>query len=337
MRELLEMMHCKKIDRDPALQGVYLKMRKELGNAFTIHEFNKWTAANSHVVTPIMMLQLHIRLQIIGEPFWAKLAIMRKEHQEQGQLDYVKKLQDFVITKNEAFKQKLLLQEAERRRLERLGRGKMGDCRDNVTRKQSVLLGYFNMKQAAPPPGIGRQGKSLSRLFVLSEDADDPDDDAAISGGQSSSAKQRSSNGGSSNTSAKAASQKVSTTDPFLESDIRNNSSTPANTPANVNGKQDNPQSQSKVRTVIAIKGDNRRRRSSITLQKPNLVRDLVDKKKKKEDKYKDQIGQKKKTKSSKEKKASDSNGKKSNKNSKKVAPTAAASENSDNEDAEDD
>lgn len=283
------MMHCKKVDRDPALSAVYLRMRKELGNSFTIHEFNKWTAANPHVVTPIMMLQLHIRLQIIGEPFWAKLAVQRKEHPEQGQLDYVKKLQHAVIDKNEAFKERLAIEKAEQRRLARRGLGKMGDYRDNVTRKQSVLLSYFNMKSSDNKQRLGRQGKSLSRVIVLDDDGDD-DDDIVIAGGQSASGRRR--NPGSSN--------KVAAVDPFMEFDIRAKSSVPSSSsgvetsniqntvvPSTIANNDSKPK---KVKTIVDARGDNRRRRSSLTLQKPNLVRDAADKRKKKENKYKQVI-----------------------------------------------
>jgi hypothetical protein len=289
VRQLMEMMHCKKVDRDPALSAVYLRMRKELGNSFTIHEFNKWTATNPHVVTPIMMLQLHIRLQIIGEPFWAKLAVQRKEHPEQGQLDYVKKLQHAVIDKNEAFKERLAIEKAEQRRLARRGLGKMGDYRDNVTRKQSVLLSYFNLKSSDNKQRLGRQGKSLSRVIVLDDDGDD-DDDIIIAGGQSASGRRR--NPGSSN--------KVAAVDPFMEFDIRAKPSVPSSSsgvetssiqntivPSTIANNDSKPK---KVKTIVDARGDNRRRRSSLTLQKPNLVRDAADNRKKKENKYKQVI-----------------------------------------------
>lgn len=291
------MMHSKKIDKDPALNGVFTKMRKELGNAFTIHEFNKWTAANPHVVSPVMMLQLHIRLQIIGESFWAKLAVERKQHPEQGKLDYIKNLQYTIISRKEAYKERLALKEAEKRRLARLGRGKQGDCRDNVTRKQSVLLGFFNMKQSVNEQNQSRLGKSLSRVFILADD--DDDDGAVIAGGQSASGKRRN-----------PTSSEKKTTDPFLDSNIRtkpiatnsmtastvtSNSTSIAGDSPTAKGKSLNAGANSnkeilpkkKITAVTAIQGNNRRRRSSLTLQKPNLVRELVDKRKKKEDKYK--------------------------------------------------
>lgn len=362
------MMHCKKIDKDPALTAVYTKMRKELGNAFSIHEFNKWTAANPHVVSPVMMLQLHIRLQIIGEAFWSKLALERKEHPEQGQLDYVKKLQDFVIRKNDVFKEKLAMEEAERRRLSRLGRGRMGDCRNNVTRKQSVLLGYFNMKQPAPAAGIGRQGKSLSRVFVLDDGDADEDDGVVIAGGQSASGKRRNNPNGQ---SAKGTSPKADSSgggaDPFLESDIRNKTASSAATSASSSVSASNGTAPSggpssavvastattanasakkptgKIRTIAEAKGDNRRRRSSI---KPNLVREAADRKRRQEDKYKATVssnGKKTSTGSGggkqKNKPKQTSSGTGSGKNSrhrKKVAPSSRGDDSSDSDADED-
>eukprot|EP01033_Poteriospumella_lacustris_P000138 gene138-88_t len=369
--ELLEMMHCKKIDKDPALTAVYNKMRKELGNAFTIHEFNKWTAANPHVVSPVMMLQLHIRLQIIGETFWSKLALQRKEHPEQGQLDYVKKLQDFVIRKNDIFKEKLAMEEAERRRMSRLGRGRMGDCRNNVTRKQSVLLGYFNMKQPAPATGVGRLGKSLSRVFVLDDGDADEDDGVVIAGGQSASGKRRNPNGHSAKGTSPKADSGGGGADPFLESDIRNKAAPSTATSASSsvsanNGTTPPPGGPSsavvastatatataasasakkptgKIRTIAEAKGDNRRRRSSI---KPNLVREAADRKRRQEDKYKATVssnGKKTSTGSSgkqKNKPKQTSSGTGSGKNGrhrKKVAPSARGDDSSDSDADED-
>lgn len=367
VRELLEMMHCKKVDKDPALTAVYTKMRKELGNAFTIHEFNKWTAANPHVVSPVMMLQLHIRLQIIGETFWSKLALQRKQHPEQGQLDYVKKLQDFVIRKNDIFKEKLAMEEAERRRLSRLGRGRMGDCRDNVTRKQSVLLGYFNMKQAVPPAGIGRQGKSLSRVFVLEDGDADDDDGIIIAGGQSASGKRRNNPNGH---SAKGVPPKAASgdgADPFLESDIRNkavsSTVTSASSSVSANGTTPGVTSSAvvagataatssasakkpagKIRTIAEAKGDNRRRRSSI---KPNLVREAADRKRKQEDKYKATVannsgkktataGSRGKQKNKPKQPTSGTSSGKNGRNKKKVVPSSHDDDSSDSDADED-
>lgn len=122
-------------------------MKKELDNKISIHDFNRWTAANPSIVAPLVMLQLHIRLQIIGERFWIRLSNLRKDDAEQGQLDYVKHLQEYVTEKNRIFREKLEAEEAEQRRLSRIGRNVQHyNQKDNIARKESRLLGFFQMK-----------------------------------------------------------------------------------------------------------------------------------------------------------------------------------------------
>ncbi len=141
------MLHNRKIDKDPSLNSVFLQMKKELDNKISIHDFNRWTAANPSIVAPLVMLQLHIRLQIIGERFWIRLSNLRKDDAEQGQLDYVKHLQEYVTEKNRIFREKLEAEEAEQRRLSRIGRNVQHyNQKDNIARKESRLLGYFQMK-----------------------------------------------------------------------------------------------------------------------------------------------------------------------------------------------
>lgn len=98
------------------------------------------------------MLQLHLRLQVIGEPFWKKLSDVRMADANQSRLDYVKQLQKKVTAKNNAFLAKLAAEERERRRMSRIGFGKggIGQGRDVVARRQSVLLGFFSLKQPQP-------------------------------------------------------------------------------------------------------------------------------------------------------------------------------------------
>ncbi len=141
------MLHNRKIDKDPSLQLLFNELRRELENKLTIHQFVRWTAANPSITAPILMLQLHLRLQIIGEKFWIKMTDNRKSHPEQGKIDYVKKLQAYVIQKNKQFHERLTSLEQERRRLSRLGKAGYVDSRENITRKESMLLGHFSMKR----------------------------------------------------------------------------------------------------------------------------------------------------------------------------------------------
>ena len=171
------MMHLKKIDKDPNLHSVYNQLRKDLSHKLSIEEFNRWTASNPSVTAPLMMLQLHIRLQIIGEKFWCKLAEMRKEDSKQGRLNYVKDLQRQIVTKNRKFREKQQAEEKERQRLKRLEKGCHGGVKENVQRKESILLRHFNLKQLSIRGGAYK--RSLSRVIPISDldDVSEVEDD----------------------------------------------------------------------------------------------------------------------------------------------------------------
>ncbi len=60
-----------------------------------------------------------------------------------GQFNFIKKLQHQIKVKNDQFRNGKFLAEREKQRLARRGLGANGDTRDNVTRKESILLGEW--------------------------------------------------------------------------------------------------------------------------------------------------------------------------------------------------
>jgi hypothetical protein len=164
----------KKIDNDPNLHGVYNQLRKDLSHKLSIEEFNRWTAANPSVTAPLMMLQLHIRLQIIGEQFWVKLSDQRKQDPKQGKLNYVKDLQRQIVAKNKRFREKQQAEEKERHRLLRLEQGRHANSKDHVQRKESILLKHFHLRKMTIRPAPKR---SLSRVIPMSDLQDVPEED----------------------------------------------------------------------------------------------------------------------------------------------------------------
>lgn len=187
-KSIIEMMHKRKVEKDPALQILYNKLCREYGPLISLTDFVKFNTANPSLTSPLMMLQLHIRRQIIGEKFWEKLTIQRSEHWEQKQLDYVKKLQAKVLANKDAYRKRLAAEEAERRRLSRLGRGELGDCRDNIVRTESRLMSFFNLKKHVSsrsskivPNGVNAANvQTLKAKYVPEEDKDGPGGDCLI-------------------------------------------------------------------------------------------------------------------------------------------------------------
>jgi hypothetical protein len=157
-------MHKKNVDLDPSLLTIFLRLKKDYNGLLTMAEFCRWTYTNPSVTTPLMMLQLHLRMQIIGEAFWMRMSNERRLHDEQGRLDFVKRLQADVVAKNEGYKRRLQSIQDEKNRMERRGISKSGDGRDNVTRKESVLLGYYRLKQSfsfrGQPTGMSKTAPS---------------------------------------------------------------------------------------------------------------------------------------------------------------------------------
>lgn len=150
------MMNKRKVDKDPVLGNYYQAFRKEYPPEVTLQHFLRFTKEHPSITSSLRMLQLHLRRQIIGEKFWAVLTTRRKEAETeaamegeyQGQLSYVKKLAARVVANKAAFHKRLLAEEAERKRLNRIGKGKEGDSREVILKQQSRLMSFFNLKKS---------------------------------------------------------------------------------------------------------------------------------------------------------------------------------------------
>lgn len=147
VKAIMELMLKRKVDKDPALAAIFSKLRKDFPPDITLQEFVRFAAANPSIMHPLEMLQLHLRRKIIGEGFWNKLMADRRCSEEQSKMDYVKKLQANVLVHNEAFRRRELAEDAENKRLSRVGKGTKGDQRENMIRKESRLLSFFGMKK----------------------------------------------------------------------------------------------------------------------------------------------------------------------------------------------
>lgn len=165
VKVILELMHHRKLETSSTLQALYDNMKKEFEIELSMLEFCKWTAANASVVTPVLMLQLKIRKQIIGENFWLKLTNARKQDSIKGKLEFVSKLRKIVHDKNEKYRQRLVENRINGLRVnstEKLSAGSQ-----NVKRKESFLLKAFNMAPNAP------KGRSPGNAEVYPDDKKD--------------------------------------------------------------------------------------------------------------------------------------------------------------------
>jgi ribosomal protein S14 len=157
----MESMHKKKIEKDPSMQEMMNYIKRDFSRAISLKDFTQWCHKYPSILTPLRMLQTHLRFQVIGPNFWTKMAEQRRAHPEQGRFDYIPQLQKRVIAETKFFLTRGQGTVEEMKRLRRRGRGPEGDTRDNITRKQSVLVKYFNLSRfslrqprgVAPAPG----------------------------------------------------------------------------------------------------------------------------------------------------------------------------------------
>jgi hypothetical protein len=140
-------MHKKKLEKDPGLQDMMIYLKRDLNRAISIKDFTEWTTKHTSVLSPLRMLQTHLRFQIIGPNFWSKMTEQRRAHPEMGKIDYLPRLQARVIKETRIFLNGGLHNAEEMKRLRRRGKGPEGDTRDNVTRKQSVLVKFFGLSR----------------------------------------------------------------------------------------------------------------------------------------------------------------------------------------------
>ena len=161
-------MHKKKIDRDPALRDMMGYLKRDLNRAIKMEDFTKWAHQHPSVLTPLRMLQTHLRFQIIGPNFWSKMTEQRRAHKEMGKFDYIPELQKRVIHETKLFLNKGEGDLLEKKRLARRGRGPNGDNRDNVIRKQSLLVRYFGLSRFSVTntrSGGGERGLAQNKIL----------------------------------------------------------------------------------------------------------------------------------------------------------------------------
>eukprot|EP01035_Chromulina_nebulosa_P029635 gene29635-39303_t len=138
-RDIIEMLHRRKIDKDPSLATLYGSLAKICPDGYVeLSVFSKWAKANLSFSSPLMILQLHLRTNIVGTAFWTRQSQQRQKDPAMAKVAFIKQLEKYVMEKKRQFMERKQAEENERKRLIRLGLGKKGDCRDNVIRKQSV-------------------------------------------------------------------------------------------------------------------------------------------------------------------------------------------------------
>ena len=144
---MFECIHKKKIERDPGLRGMLMQLKRDLNGAVKVKEFTEWTNQNPSILTPLRILQTHLRLKIVGTNFWLKKTEERRSHEERGSYEFTPQLRKRVITETKIFSDKLLDENQDKLRNARHTINKGLNNNNNLDkRKKSILVDYFNLK-----------------------------------------------------------------------------------------------------------------------------------------------------------------------------------------------
>ena len=150
IKDMFECIHKKKIERDPGLKGMLMQLKRDLNSAVKVKEFTEWAHQNSSILTPLRILQTHLRLKIVGTNFWFKKTEERRSHEERGSYIYIPQLRKRVITETNQFSNKLLDENQDKMRIAR-GSKKLTNTNDieyinkniNHTKKKMYIIGLL--------------------------------------------------------------------------------------------------------------------------------------------------------------------------------------------------
>ena len=118
-KDIIEMLHKRKVDKDPSLATLFGSLAKICpdGN-IEMSVFSKWAKANLSFSSPLMILQLHLRTNIVGTSFWARQSLRRQKDPAMAKVSFIKQLEKHVLDKNRQFKERQQAEEDEHRRFQ---------------------------------------------------------------------------------------------------------------------------------------------------------------------------------------------------------------------------
>ncbi len=85
VRELLEVMHKKRMDATVTLQNLFKNLKMTCANNLTLAEFCNWTTANPSALSPLLILQVTLRKKLISEVYWMRMTAERIHYPELGE------------------------------------------------------------------------------------------------------------------------------------------------------------------------------------------------------------------------------------------------------------
>lgn len=96
VKEIIEIVHQKKVESSPNLLQMFNNCKEIYSSEVSLKDFCRWSLLNGSFITPILLVQLKLRKQILGEKFWGQMVTRKAENPDICALDFVKNLQASV-------------------------------------------------------------------------------------------------------------------------------------------------------------------------------------------------------------------------------------------------
>eukprot|EP01033_Poteriospumella_lacustris_P016225 gene16225-11610_t len=149
IRDVLEMMHRKKVETASSLSLIMSELKNKYSAELSVQDICKWTTINSSIMSPIVIMQLKFRKQLLGEKYWSKAADVRAADKERSTVEWMRKF--FEMIHKKSAEQRRLRKEAAMSTAHK--RENLSESQKNIHDKQTLLLSSFNMLQQ---PANGR-------------------------------------------------------------------------------------------------------------------------------------------------------------------------------------
>lgn len=140
VRELFEVLHRRKVETSPMLGSLFAEFKTKHPVEITKLDFCAFLNGNSTLSTPIILLQIKLRKQVIGEGFWQRKASAREKDRVQGDAAYVHQLLATVQGVNEESKRRMLDAKAKSKEAQTSDRDKAA-----IAKRESIFKKAYNL------------------------------------------------------------------------------------------------------------------------------------------------------------------------------------------------
>lgn len=139
----MELMHRKKVESASSLSVVMQELKNKYNTELSVQDVCKWANSNSSVLSPIVVMQLKFRKQLLGERYWNRATDERSADSERSTVEWMRSF--FESVRKKSADQRRIRKEIAASKNQK--RETMSDAQKNIHDKQTLLLSSFNMLQ----------------------------------------------------------------------------------------------------------------------------------------------------------------------------------------------